>query len=121
MNTIVFALGSNHNQKDNMLKAKRLLAQAFGDSLRLSEELWTEPIGIDSDLFLNCAGTASTALSKEDTVALMKSIERSCGNTRELRRRGIIEMDADLLQFGGERLHPGDWQRGYIKTLLNSL
>lgn len=118
---MIFALGSNHNQKDNMAKAKSLLAEAFGDSLKFSKELWTKPIGIDTDLFLNCAGTASTALSKDEAVALMKETERSCGNTEELRRLGIVEMDIDLLQFGGAKYHQDDWQRDYIKTLIKNI
>lgn len=119
MNSLILALGSNHNQKGNMAKAKSLLAEAFGDNIKFSDEMWTKPIGIDSDLFLNCVGTASTALSKDEAVALMKSAECACGNTEELRRSGIVEMDVDLLQFGGTKYHQDDWQRDYIKTLTN--
>jgi DNA polymerase-3 subunit beta len=35
--------------------------------------------------------------------------------------KGIIALDIDLLLFGSERLHEGDWNRGYIKNLLLQL
>ncbi|MBF1585800.1 MAG: 7,8-dihydro-6-hydroxymethylpterin-pyrophosphokinase, partial [Prevotella sp.] len=32
-----------------------------------------------------------------------------------------IEMDIDVLEYGGERLHEGDWQRSYVAELLTEL
>lgn len=120
MTEILLALGSNYEQKRNMRKAKMLLREAFGDSLRFTEDMWTEPIGIDSDRFLNCLGTAKTTLSQAELTDLLKLTERICGDTAELRRRNIIVMDIDLLRFGQTKLHAADWQRAYISRLIKS-
>jgi len=116
----LFALGSNHGQVENMQRAKTLLRRALGDSLRFSEDLWTEPIGIISDRFLNCLGAAKTTLSQVELTALFKQTELDCGNTAELRRRNIIEMDIDLLRFGQAKSHTADWQRDYIRKLIKT-
>ena len=52
MKTII-ALGSNHNQEENISKAQTLLKQRF-KNVKFSDKQWTEPIGITSDKFLNC-------------------------------------------------------------------
>lgn len=98
-----------------------MLRDVLGDSLRFTESLWTEPVGITSDNFLNCLGTVETTLSQDELTAMLKQTERSCGDTPELRRRNMIGMDIDLLLYGGVKLHPSDWQRGYVRTLAADL
>lgn len=118
MNRIIIALGSNHNQQENMLKAQGLLLSMVDCEMNFTESLQTEPVGIVSPSFLNCLGFARTSLLKAETVDLLKRIECLCGNTSDLRKCNIIEMDIDLLLFGEEKLHTDDWQRDYVKTLM---
>lgn len=120
MNRIIIALGSNHNQQENILKAQGLLRSMLDCEINFTESLQTEPVGIVSPLFLNCLGFARTSLLQAETVALLKRIECLCGNTSDSRKRNIIEMDIDLLLFGEVKLHADDWQRDYIKTLMRS-
>lgn len=121
MYNAIIALGSNHNQQENMARAKNLLAEVFGSTLRFSSDQWTQPIGIASDMFLNCVGIAKTAYSEAEMVSKLKQIEGICGNTKELRQHNIIEMDIDLLQLNDTKYHLSDWQRVYIKELLSDL
>lgn len=121
MYNVIIALGSNHNQQENMAKAKSLLTEVFGSTLRFSLDQWTQPIDITSDKFLNCVGVAKTACSEAEMVSKLKQIESLCGNTKQLRMSNIIEMDIDLLQLGNTKYHPQDWQREYIKDLLSDL
>lgn len=120
MTKIIVALGSNHNQEKNISKARSLLAEAFGDDISFTESMLTEPVGMVSDRFLNCLCFAETALTQDDVTSLLKQMETECGNTEELRKQNVIEMDIDLLKFGETRLKQDDWQHDYIKTLYAS-
>lgn len=117
MKEIIIALGSNHDQQLNIAAAQRKLKSVI-IGIRFSRALWTEPIGIDSDKFLNCLGFAQTTLHEGEIVSLLKSTEQACGNTTELRKSGRIVIDIDLLLYGEKQLRQSDWQREYIKTLL---
>ena len=59
---IILALGSNSEQTIGMGKAKTLLMALLGD-VRFSKTIWTSPIGIQSDNFLNCMAKANTSIS----------------------------------------------------------
>lgn len=120
MAKIIVALGSNHNQEENIKKAMLRLSAAFDGQIRFTDSLWTKPIGMVSDMFLNCLGFAETDMTQNEVTALLKQTERLCGNTEALRRENIIEMDIDLLMFGDVKLKPSDWQREYVKALLNN-
>ena len=57
----------------------------------------------------------------ERTLLAIKNIERKCGRRVAESRKGIIAVDIDLLLFDSERLHETDWNRGYVKNLLQQL
>ena len=60
---IVVALGSNVNQEAHIQQAKALLEATFND-MEFGTSLWTEPIGISSDKFLNVIGVGYTNVNK---------------------------------------------------------
>ena len=64
---------------------------------------------------------ATTTLTLEQTLTVLKETERMCGDSRELRACGKVMLDADLLQYGSEKHHTADWQRPYIKLLLEEM
>ena len=113
-------MGSNVNQEAHIQQAKALLEATFND-MEFGTSLWTEPIGISSDKFLNVIGVGYTNVNKERTILALKNMEHKCGRRIGESRKGIIALDIDLLLFGSERLHEGDWNRGYIKNLLLQL
>lgn len=117
---IVVALGSNVNQEAHILQAKEMLEATF-DDMEFGTSVWTEPIGVSSDKFLNVIGVGYTNVNKERTILALKNMEHRCGRRTAESRKGIIVLDIDLLLFGSERLHEGDWNRGYIKNLLLQL
>lgn len=121
MERIIVALGSNSKQVENIQKAQTGLRTALNGHIRFTESLWTEPVGIDSDRFLNCLGAAETDRSRTEVVDLLKKIEGVCGDKPELRRHNIITVDIDLLQYGDTKLKPSDWNRDYVKTLVSEL
>jgi 2-amino-4-hydroxy-6-hydroxymethyldihydropteridine diphosphokinase len=42
------------------------------------------------------------------------------GRTAQQREKGIVTIDLDLMEHDGVRYHLEDWQRPYIKMLLES-
>lgn len=114
------ALGSNTDAETHICAAKRMIENVFSDIV-FSSSLLTEPIGIDSDKFLNCLAVAFTELSKEETEHALKCIERDCGDNEADRKESKILMDIDILEFEGEKYHIGDWERDYVKTLIKEI
>lgn len=117
---ILIALGSNHEQEKNVAFAMERLRNFF-PSISFSRMLWTEPIGIASDRFVNAIALADTDREQEEVERILKQIEKECGRTREEKMRNIIRLDLDLLQWGTVRLREQDWQRDYIRLLLQEM
>lgn len=119
-NNIIIALGSNFDPLWNVENAKRRLESLFPDIL-FSRSLWTDPIGIESPCFVNALAVAHSSWSKEEIVRQLKCLEKESGRCREEKERGIVRIDLDLIWYGTEKLHPEDWDREYILTLLKDL
>lgn len=117
---ILIALGSNHEQKKNVAFAMERL-HSFFPSISFSRMLWTEPIGIASDRFVNALALADTDKEQEEVERILKQVEKECGRTREEKMRNIIRLDLDLLQWGTVRLREQDWERDYIRLLLQEM
>ncbi len=110
---VVLALGANVDAEDNISKALKLL-QLHLASMHHSTPIWTLPIGIQSDNFLNCVVMGQYDKDYEELRKLTKKIEQDCGNTLEKRRSGKIAMDIDILLYNKKKYHPQDWKRQYI-------
>ena len=117
---ILIALGSNHEQKKNVAFAMERL-HSFFPGISFSRMLWTEPIGIVSDRFVNALALADTDKKQEEVERILKQVEKECGRTREVKMRNIIRLDLDLLQWGTVRLREQDWERDYIRLLLQEM
>lgn len=114
---VVLALGTNTDQEMNMSIAEYLLTKLFPD-IKFSEQIWTQPIGIKSDMFLNELAFANVGHGASQIEPALRNIERKCGCTRAERTKNIIKIDIDLLQLGDTKYHVNDWDRQYIKDLI---
>lgn len=117
---IIIALGSNFEPQDNIERAKEELRALFAD-IKFTRSLWTEPIEITSERFLNTMAWGDSDLSKEEIELQLKRLERACGRCEAEKKKGIVRIDLDLMQYGEERLHLKDWNRAYILTLYREL
>ena len=88
-NNVILCLGSNTDCEANLKSAASLLRAYFG-SIRFSEAIYTEPIGLsDSGLFLNQVAVAGTNASLEE-VRRWKNDWDACGTvSRKGRFRSI--------------------------------
>lgn len=117
---IVIAIGTNTNQEISIFLAKQLLEQLFKD-IKFTEELWTLPLDIKSDRFLNCLAIGHTTHGAPQIKSALRRIENRCGDSKTARTNGIVKMDIDILLYDGQRLHEEDWNRPYIKTLMKEI
>lgn len=118
---IIIAIGSNFTQRKNIENAKAQLCGILCDDIIFSKEAWTQPIGIKSDLFLNCLCVATTKHSCKQIKIALKHVERKCGRTLKNDRLGHVMLDLDILKFDGELFHEEDWKRDYISELIEDI
>lgn len=116
---LIISIGSNFNQRENIDYAKKQLTTVLDGDTAFSEELWTMPVGIESDKFINCVCVSSTSHTYTQIRNALKHIERKCGRTKKNDMSNRIPLDLDILMYGEEMHHSDDWDRDYIKKLLN--
>ena len=117
---ILLALGSNVAAELHIEQAKARLSAVF-PQLRFSRSLITPAIGIVSPPFMNCLAEGYCSVLLEEVIVALKDIEAQMGSVSEERKKGIVKIDIDLLQFDGTKRKADDWGRDYIQLLLNEL
>ena len=115
---IILALGSNNLQENNIAGAQEQLRMLLPDIV-FTRYMWTTPIGIVSDRFLNCMAKATTTLSLTQLRKEIKTIEQSLGNKDH--STGIVNIDIDLLQYGNRKFKENDWEREYVRLLISEI
>jgi 2-amino-4-hydroxy-6-hydroxymethyldihydropteridine diphosphokinase len=116
---IIISLASNINQEAHLEAARTQLIQLLTD-VHFTRAIFTDPIGtLRQEPYLNqlCSGT--TALGMNLLNEVLKEIEKRLGRTHN--EDGIVTLDLDLLEYDGERFHLRDWNRNYVKDLINEL
>ncbi len=118
---LFISIGSNYDQNRYVDMAKVLLYENFGGEITFSKSIWTLPIGIESDRFLNCVGLAYTSLDLKHAESAVKNIERLCGRMEGDRAMDIIRVDIDILTFDDKVIREKDFSRDYIQRLVKTL
>ena len=118
---VIISLASNENQEANLEAARTQLTQLL-TSVRFTSAIWTEPVNVPSSQsknYLNqlCEGT--TAFGEGLLCEVLKETEKRQGRTRN--EDGIVTLDLDLLEYDGVRHHLRDWERSYVKDLIDEL
>ena len=117
---ILLALGSNVAAELHIEQAKARLSAVF-PQLRFSRSLITPAIRIVSPPFINCLAEGYCSVPLEEVLVALKDIEAQMGSVPEERKKGIVKIDIDLLQFDNTKRKADDWGRDYIQLLLNEL
>ena len=116
---VIICLSSNIDQKRHLEAARQQLSLLLSE-IHFTSEHFTEPIhSLRKEPYLNqlCRGT--TAFSANLMNEVLKEIEKRLGRTHN--EDGIVTIDLDLLQYDDQRFHLRDWERNYVKDLLNEL
>lgn len=116
---IIISLASNINHETSLEAARTQLTQLLTE-VHFTSAIYTEPVGtLRREPYLNqlCKGT--TALGFNLLNEVLKETEKRLGRTHN--EDGIVTIDLDLLEYDGERYHHRDWERNYVKDLINEL
>ena len=120
MNKILIAIGSNHEVERRMNEVRVLLQDSFGDVV-FSPSMQTKDINMEGPDYINMVAVFHTSLSYQQVNSLLKKLQSMCGNSEEARSRHEVAMDLDILAFNDRLYHLNDWQRPYIKQLVNTI
>lgn len=118
-NYIIISIGSNYNQKENISFAKKKLAGMLGEQTSFTRDMWTEPVGIQSEKFINCICISTTRHTLLQLTKAFKQLEKKCERSKKNDLISKIPLDIDILLYGNQRYHEKDWERKYIQELLN--
>lgn len=121
MHDILIAIGTNVIA-DRIRFVEVHLEQCF-ENVRFTHIIPTEPIGerFKGKQFFNAMMAGNTNLAMSEVDEQLKRIEQLAGNTHDKRNMGVVEADIDLLMYDDVKLHEKDWQRSYIKELVERI
>lgn len=121
MHDILIAIGTNV-VADRIRFVEVHLEQCF-ENVRFTNIIPTEPIGerFKGKQFFNAVMAGNTNMAKSEVEEQLKLIEQLAGNTQDKRNMGVVEADIDLLMYDDVKLHEKDWQRSYIKELVERI
>ena len=118
--SVILCLGSNADQEANIQQAQQLLRNEYA-SIAFTPSIWTEPVGVVSPPYLNCLA----AMTIEDNLPSLrnktKAIERLMHSSPTERKGNIVRIDIDILSFDHKHYHEDDWNRDYVKQLIEVL
>lgn len=121
MHDILIAIGTNVIA-DRIRFVEVHLEQCF-ENVRFTNIIPTEPIGerFKGKQFFNAVMAGNTNMAKSEVEEQLKRIEQLAGNTLDKRNMSVVEADIDLLMYDDVKLHEKDWQRSYIKELVERI
>lgn len=121
MHDILIAIGTNVIA-DRIRFVEVHLEQCF-ENVRFTQIIPTEPIGerFKGKQFFNAVMAGKTHMAMSEVEEQLKRIEQLAGNTLDKRNMGVVEADIDLLMYDDVKLHEKDWQRSYIKELVERI
>ncbi len=105
---ITLAIGSNILQQKNIDEARSRLRHLL-PGIVFGEAVWTTPIGIQSDRFLNLLAYADTPLSLDRLQEKLKAIEREMGDSHENHQQGHVIIDLDVAEYDGRTVKEVVW------------
>ena len=117
---VILAFGSN--TADRRMKVSQALqfCSCHIDIEKTSPAVETEPVGLESPMFVNQTARGATTLSLDELTAFTKYVEESLGRKRPT-LSNEIHIDIDIMLYDGKKLHENDWQKNYITTLIKHL
>lgn len=117
MNAII-SIGSNcGDRKDNILKAIDYIKTIA--SIVSHSGIYESPDFTGTGKkYLNCIAEIETPLSFNKQRECFKAFEKECGRTPELKERGEVPVDIDIIVWGNEILRNKDYNSSYFKAGL---
>ncbi len=121
MNIAAIGVGSNISPKMNVQRAKRLLRQEF-KILASSKFIKTKPIGeAKQPDFLNGAILVESHLNREETIRILKAIEKKLGRRPTRDKFSPRTIDLDLVVWNGEVIDPDFFSRPFLQKAIREV
>lgn len=114
-------VGSNIDPAANIKKAKSLLSAEFR-ILASSKFVKTKPIGnARQPDFLNGVILVESDLNREESIKVLKAIEKKLGRTVTHDKFGPRTIDLDLVVWNGEVIDPDFYSREFLQTAIREV
>ena len=118
---VILSLASNVRQEENIIMAEERLQSLFS-AISFSRMMRTEAIGVSvSKEYINVIATGSTRLEYDALKAAIKALEHDMGRTEKGKHDGMIPIDIDIMQYGGQRYKADDWHKPFNVILLKEM
>lgn len=111
---VVILVGSNHGSREAIIDAVMLRLSGLLDGFRRSPAIESPDAAGNAAPYLNavCSGSVDCPLDK--FTRLTKSLEMEWGRTAESKLTGIVEVDIDIVMWGGDVLRPREVSSDYF-------
>ena len=121
MNKAIIGLGSNIDPKENIKKAKEILAGEL-TILAESDFVQTKPIGyVKQSDFINGAVLIETKHSQEELERMLKNIESRLGRKKTDDVNGPRTIDLDVVIWNERIVDQDFYQREFLKKSVMEL
>lgn len=121
--SLILSLGSNSaDGAEKLSKAEQILRSWI--RLDVCSRILKNPaigMGNEAEDFHNMLIKTKTTLSLNEMQALAKTLEHIMGNSQEMREKGIVNMDMDIIIWDDILVKPKDVEREYYKELAPSI
>lgn len=118
----IICIGSNFSSEENVSRAVHEIKQLFEMHIQFASSIYTESIGMATpSTFLNIVGIGKTPHTYETMRSKLKQLEKDMGRKKEYKRKGIVPIDIDILQWDDQVLKPIDMNYPFVKESLRSL
>lgn len=118
MNTFLLSIGSNENKTVNIDRCRQIISLLYPYTI-FSESIESEPVGngYEHD-FVNQLALIESDDDEQSVADLLKEIEHEMGRLPQDKLAGIVVIDIDLLAVNNKIIKPEDFDRPYIKKLI---
>ncbi len=121
MYTALLMLGSNLCAFENITEALKKLEKNFELGSR-SSTIISQPIGKQyANEFMNLALKISTNKTKEETIIILKQIEKALGRTPESKITGQIPIDIDLISWNNNIEHQDYNRFQFVRDCIDEI
>lgn len=116
LSQVVLSLGSNVPARHEMLMAGLVWLREHGlEGMRCSTLYTTPALHPGKPEYMNAVVAGSIALHRDALNAALKRYEATCGRNDDMRCRGLVPIDIDIVMWNGAVLRNQDFQQQFFQ------
>lgn len=118
----VISIGSNIDNKPNIINEAIARLDTIYTRIKSSAIYTTDALNGKDAAYCNCvAAYSAPGISADDIVSMLKQIERDFGRSPELKAKGIVPIDLDLVILNDIILRQRDFNYDYFQIGWNEI